>query len=155
MRNILFRGKSKGTNEWVYGSLISIGEYYCILELDCQTGGATYLDADLGYIDGQATPVIPQTIGRMIDYACYDAECRCVLFEGDIIKLHGKHGQNRGVAIVCDEHSISENGLGRCFPQDTVQADVIGNVWDNPELVGEKIADLYLYYYGFQTDSRN
>lgn len=155
MLDILFRGKRKDNNEWVYGFLISIGDYCCILELDCQIGGATYLDSDLGYIDGQAVPVIPQTVGRLLDRACYDADRQCTLFEGDIVKFHDKRGQERGVAIVCDEHSITENGSGRCFPQDTVQADVIGNVWDNPELVGEKYADLYLYYYGYGNTERH
>jgi hypothetical protein len=152
MLDILFRGKRRDNNEWVYGSLILAGSYCCILELEENVHPMhyPYLDDYLGTIDGKATPVDPKTIGRLIDRACYNVERQCTLFEGDIIRLHDKRGNERGVAIVCDEHSMSENGLGRRFTQDTVQVtDVIGNVWDNPELVGKKYADLYLYYYGY------
>lgn len=153
MREILFRGKRKDGRGWVQGCLIKIGEYCCILELDCQDYGCTYLDSRFGYIDGQAVPVIPETIGRLVNDPCYTNYTDQRYFQGDIIELYSakrKHDE-KSLGIVVDEHCFTENGLGRCFPQDTLQAKVIGNVWDNVDLVGKKYADLYKYYHGFDT----
>lgn len=155
MKRNSYRGKCERTGRWVYGSLIyvetEVKPYCCILPANCEDDYNTYLDPDLGTIDCEAVPVIPETVSRYLYWACYDKALLCELFEGDIITLRDKRGNPRGVAITVDESSISENGLGRCFPQDTVQADVIGNVWDNPELVGEKYVELYKYYFGFKT----
>jgi hypothetical protein len=49
---------------------------------------------------------------------------------------------------------MTENGLGRHYTQDTVQVKVIGNVHDTPELVGEKHAENYKYYFGFEAMSK-
>lgn len=142
MKQILFRGKTE-TGRWAYGSLILADNYCCILESD----------------DGKATPVIPETVGQFIGRACYDAfGYNQKLFEGDIIAVYRskridiEHGKPDSIAIAVDEHCITENGLGRCFPQDTIQTKVIGNVYDNPELVGEKYAELYKRYFGFEKD---
>ena len=76
MLDILFRGKRRDNNEWVYGSLILAGSYCCILESEENVHPVDYpyLDDYLGTIDGKATPVDPKTIGRLIDRACYDAD---------------------------------------------------------------------------------
>lgn len=162
MKEILFRGK-ENTGNWVYGSLILAGTYCCILESeeDVHAIDYPYLDDDLGTIDGKATPVIPETIGRLINYPCYDGACTDQrFFEGDIIEVYRSrradvdHDKPDSIAIVVDEHTITENGRGLWFPQDTTQVKVIGNIHDNPELVGKKYADLYKYYHGFDS-SRN
>lgn len=160
MREILFRGKRTDGKGWAYGSLIQAGSYCCILESEDKVHPMDYpyLDADLGTIDGKATPVIPETVGRLIDYACYNKCSDQKLFEGDIIEVYSSRRCNyetdkpTGMAIVVDEHCITEDGNGRFFPQDTIQVRAIGNVHDNPELVGEKWADLYKYYFGFKEE---
>ena len=163
MREILFRAKSKRSGEWVYGSLISAGDYCCILESEenAHPMDYPYLDSDLGTIDGQLTPVVPETVGRLINGPCYDGvwDGERRFFEGDIIGVYRwehRHVDINSIepdslAIVVDEHSITENGLGRWFPQDTITTKVLGNVYDNPELIGEKYADLYKYYHGYET----
>jgi hypothetical protein len=154
MKQYLFRGKSVSTGKWVYGSLIRAGSYCCILEDEDKVHPMDYpyLDPDLGVIDGQATPVIPETVGRCVNDPCYTDFTDQRYFEGDIIELHSAKWKSfeKCLGIVIDEHCYTENGLGRCFPQDTLQAKVVGNVWDNPELVGEKYADQYKYYHGFE-----
>ena len=120
-----------------------------------------YLDNDLGTIDGKATPVIPETVGRLIDCPDYDRYNDERYFEGDIVEMYDRHYRNvhglrptcpRGIAIIVDEHSVSETGLGRKFTQDTIWVKVIGNVHDTPELVGNKYADLYKHYHGFKLE---
>ena len=160
MKEILFRAKTT-SGKWVYGSLILAGSYCCILELekDVHPMDYPYLDNDLGTFDGKATPVIPETIGRLIECPCYDGvwnEDRR-FFEGDIINVYRSkhadidHDEPDSIAIVVNESIITENGLGRWFPQDTIKVKVIGNVHDTPELIGKKYADLYKYYHGFNT----
>ena len=155
MKKILFRAKVVGSGRWVYGSLIEWPGYCCILERpeDLHDMDHPYLDDDIGWIDGKATPVDPKTISRFIEYPCYGGFREQDIFEGDIVEIYDSKcdielTEPRDICVVVDEHCITKNGLGRCFPQDTIQVNVIGNVWDNPELVTEKYADLYLHYFG-------
>lgn len=156
MKTILFRGKTT-EGEWVYGSLILAGDYCCILESekDSHPMDYPYLDGVLGTIDGKATPVIPETVGRLIEHPCYDYTNQR-FFEGDIVEIYNRHcnieyAKPASIAIVVNEHCITENGRGRWFPQDTIQVKVIGNVHDTPDLVGKKYADLFKFYFGFNT----
>ena len=153
MREILFRGKTKD-GRWAYGSLIMTGSYCCILESedDVHPADYPYLDPDLGTIDGKATPVIRETIGRLID--CPDYECfnGARYFEGDIVEVFPRHFRTIGPydalrprcrAILVDERSLLEEEYGRVYTQDTVVVKVIGNVYDSPDLIGEKHTDYY------------
>ena len=155
MKRYLFRGKTPA-GKWVYGSLIAADAYCCILELEenVHPTDYPYLDSELGVIDGHATPVIPNTVGRLIERhsyeRCGDAEC----FEGDIVEVYPRHcdierSEPTSIGIIVNEHTISSNGMGYVFPQDTCQIKVIGNVHDNPELVGKEYAELYKHYNGF------
>ena len=160
MKEILFRGKCRDTGEWVYGSLILAGTYCCILELEENVHPMDYpfLDDDIGWIDGKATPVIPETVCRLIERPHYESYTDHIkIFEGDIVEVYYRHkdvmGDSRpkSIAIAVDEFTITENGKGRWFTQDIYEVKAIGNVYDNPELIGKKYADLYKYYHGFNT----
>lgn len=147
MKDYLFRGYSKGCERWIYGNLIRRDNRYFILE-------TLFDDWDDVY------EVVPETVGMYIQRACYNPN-EIKIFEGDIIKITRTHKRVDGVeespviAIVVDEHSITENGLGRWFPQDTLCViEVIGNVHDNPELVGEKEANLYKYYFCLEVSTK-
>ena len=164
MKKILFRGKTKRGN-WVYGSLIVSGKYCCILEADDGSYDYPYpyLDSEIGTIDGCATPVIPETIGRLIEYPCYDAFYENEqIFEGDIIAVYPrvkcgdiKQMEPEHLAIVVNEDCIIEDGGGYRFPQDTTRIKVVGNVIDNPELIGRGYAALYLHNNGYSREKED
>lgn len=66
MREILFRGKTKNTNEWVYGDLVRLKDG----------------NKEIPHIYGFGE-VIPETIGQ---YICLDDKNRKKIFEGDIVR---------------------------------------------------------------------
>lgn len=160
MRDILFRGKRVDTGEWVYGyyakarDIITEEDIHIIFPLDLIRFPGSEFD---GHFE-----VIPETIGRFIEHPCYnwgELHDEQRLFEGDIVEVYWSHDcieytYPRKIAIVVNESCITENGLGRVFPQDTVQVKLIGNVHDNPELVGVKYADMYKYHFGFKAENK-
>lgn len=138
MREILFRGKTEN-DKWVYGSLIVAGDYCCILELEenVHPMNYPYLDEDLGTIDGKATPVIPETVGQFT--GLFDKNGKKI-FEGDIVRYYGdlytkifsivfaygcfRLGTKNG--YVCTLHNLCSS------------LEVIGNIYDDPELLEVK-----------------
>lgn len=64
MRNYIFRGKKVYGDGWAYGSLVKRGDYCCILEDEdaLHPMADPYMDAETGVIDGNLTPVLPETV---------------------------------------------------------------------------------------------
>lgn len=115
----IYRGKHRDTDEWVTGYF----RYYNIYS----------------FID--TIPVYPDTVGRLLEFTVYDSfEDNTKIFQGDIIGIWNRHEDIYSVpcsrsGVVLDENSIIEGGLGRRYPQDTTRVKVIGNIYDNPELI--------------------
>ena len=147
MREIKFRGQSNGEwvphgvwakrGVWKYGSLITCGPSTCI------------------YTENKKNiskcPVIPDTVGQ---YTGMKDSTRKEIYEGDIIKtnfddvgvvamgehngVNGREAFNIGFYIIWDsfdDRSWMRNELLYFIKK--IGVTVIGNRYDNPELIGD------------------
>lgn len=143
-REFLFRGKTPGPNgKWVYGSLITAENYCCILEKEEDVHPCDYpfLDGDMGWIDGKATPVIPETVGQ------YIGECDkngTKVFDGDILDFFGPESDplamDYGVVVFKNGRFMVEYSRAWSTPNPRIIANetsIIGNIFDNPDLMIE------------------
>lgn len=122
MREILFRGKDV-KEHWHTGLLAHVGN-------------AWYISNGAGI--PTACEVIPSTIGQ---YTGLSDKCGKKIFEGDIVKRFG-------FSKMCIYQIDYDNGLasfiGRAgmkfttFDYDSDEFEIIGNVYDNPELLKER-----------------
>ena len=127
MREILFRGKRKDNGKWVEGHY---GEYYSGKEnVSCISIPKETISGSLYY------DVIPETVGQ---YTGLTDKNGTKIFEGDII-----HG-NLGNFVVRWSDNISGFVAGEkerthpCMNRGTMKCyEVIGNIYDNPELTKE------------------
>lgn len=140
MREYLFRGKTD-FNRWAYGSLIVAefdyrDNYYCILESedDVHPMDWPYLDGFIGTFDGKATTINPETVGQWTGLVDKNG---VKIFEGDIIKCSIIYD------IGCYPHSrpevreviYREGCFNPLYDCERNTYEVIGNKWDNPELI--------------------
>lgn len=126
MREILFRGYNPGTRKWHYGG-------YCFKKVP-------YIINDLKKIE--LVEVDTETIGQ---YTGFPDKNGKKIFEGDIVSICGS--KSFLFVIEWDHHincyilKCTVNGV-----QDTAcsvigspeDVEVIGNIYDNPELLGER-----------------
>lgn len=140
MREILFRGKEIESDEWIFGSLLS-----GYLE-----NGRTQI---LNHDNGDWEDVIPDTVGQFTGLTDKNGK---KIFEGDFIQPpHNKHlicliksGNYKPCALErFNDSSESDLPEATGFYAETQGADqyfigrnmvvkIIGNVFDNPELLG-------------------
>ena len=131
MREILFRGKRTDNSEWIYGN-------YCYAELIDKSG---YEDLIIEYpADGETRRVIPETIGQYTGLTDKNGKR---IFEGDIVYCKSRlDNANMVIIFECGQFRmvLSENYRSyqtnsgfydiNCFDK-----EVIGNIYDNPELL--------------------
>jgi hypothetical protein len=85
--------------------------------------------------------VIPETVCRLLRHTDADGHCELDrVFQNDIVAIWDRREDfaksvPMGIALIIDEHSVNENGLGRWFPSNCFRAEIIGNAYDNPELL--------------------
>ena len=122
MREIEFRGKRTDNGEWVYGYYY-VNTWWKNARIQCNVNGAYQWN------------VIPETVGQYTGLKDKDGK---KIFEGDIIR-HGDF--NHKPAPYIEIGYIEYKNGGFCIlPMDDfawceIDLEVIGNVYDNPELL--------------------
>lgn len=122
MREYLFRGKMIANGKWSEGNLLVTKQGCCI------TPDATVL--------GSYGAVDPETVGQ---YTGLTDKNGTKIFEGDIVKYGDTvhkvvFEQRNGTAYFGLVYSALET-LSFGYYQDLKQIEVIGNIYDNPNLV--------------------
>lgn len=138
MSQILYRGKRKDNNEWIYG--------YVIQEPNGRTFIGTYLPGGMwDWVEVEA-----ETVGRHVEFQDMNG---VNVFTGDIVKwghVPGYHENPVRIAEVKSNPDIQFDALidghrnvfhfgAFAYADVTDKAlEIIGNRWDNPELMGKE-----------------
>ena len=135
MKEILFRGKVVDNSAWVHGFFVNCRDYYD--DEDSRTPEIISVNAEHQYAGEydclECYPVIEGTVGQWTGLMDRKGN---LIFEGDIIKCLDGHS----AVVKYDESSASFIGYGwnsNEYYLGVRGLEVIGNVWDNPELVKE------------------
>lgn len=146
-REILFRGKLVGSGAWVYGGFHLHTEYTA--NPIVPRGGEPDVSPKVAYIieDGfsdwqmpkpiRMLPVDMKTVGQFVGRLDINGN---KVFEGDFINCENYHGKVQGsVQYVLSEFYLAcSSGYSDEYLLNCSNLEVIGNLYDNPELRGDK-----------------
>lgn len=132
IREVIFRGKWTDNGEWIEGAYspfhLNFGER--------EEKPHIIIISDDEDIDGLWCEVIPETVGQ---YTGLTDKNGVRIFEGDIVSLVKHDGLIYKVVYVpCRYELVNSKGVN-CFVLDIYKSEnieVIGNIHDNPELLG-------------------
>lgn len=138
MREILFRGKRKDNGKWVYG-------FYALFASNKGLKHGIYTGTENGCVIPYE--VDPETIGQFTGLTDRNGK---KIFEGDIVKEWSSHWKTplkteiNIYEVVCEYlgslHLIRKTEYGEnstpLYRRSVVE--VIGNIYDSPELLGEQ-----------------
>lgn len=133
MREILFEGKRTDNNEWIRGNLVHTQkrdfDYYEIITLD----------------GSQSSTVKTKTVRQFTGLMDKNGK---MIFEGDIITYIWNTfvGEVEGISLIAyneNEAKFVANCITNNYSLSTFEyvgqrAEVVGNRWDNPELLQEE-----------------
>lgn len=133
-RTIKFRGKNLYNNEWIFGDLIQY-----------ESGEMAIFSNKLSQYGCEATEmfnrskVIPETVGQFTGLLDKNGK---EIYEGDIIKgfditIEVWYSEDR--ACFMAEMKEPQNDMVDILGgYDTARMEIIGNIYDNPELIKEE-----------------
>lgn len=131
MREILFRGKRADNGEWVEGYLLeqNTPEYHCYIVISFK---AEQDNRHTDILECDIYEVIPETVGQ---YTGLTDKSGTKIFEGDI--LRDDDSEENGVVLFFEgEYCVSfDNEFTYGFADIACSCYVIGNFYDNPELL--------------------
>lgn len=127
MRDIEFRGKQTDNGEWVYGvptkdgrgEMVMVENIFECEEYNCRGANCLYVDEN--------------TVGQ---YTGLKDKNGTKIFEGDIVLLKG---YDEPYQVVFDESCFQVYSDSVRYAMDNFydyEIEVIGNIYDNPELLG-------------------
>lgn len=132
MRKIEFRGKTVDGGEWIYGDLIQMDDECYIQHTEYVSQG----EWDSSYTDCVGEVVDTETVGQ---YTGLTDKNGTKIFEGDIVEyITGKDFSNVAQIIFKDCQFLCKDIHNRMITQPAfmnVEFEVIGNIYDNPELL--------------------
>lgn len=136
---ILFRGKSAEDGKWFTGQLLHFKSPVSEKELNVIVEGCEWDDSNEWFNIGRRAKVVPETVGQ---YIGLNDRCDEPIFEGDIVKLINRDDTFLVKYDVDDAIWLASN----CNDNLTFREDisnysciVIGNIYDNPELLPEHL----------------
>ena len=118
MREILFRGKEVESSDWYYGDI-----FHSSMNVD-----TTRIH---DYINRANVEIIPDTLGQ---YTGLTDKNGVKIFEGDIIEYEGKRYSINYLPHYARFSAVKPNTVFCVFAYQ--RGEVIGNIYDNPELIG-------------------
>lgn len=132
MREILFRGKEENTGEWVYG-------YYTLYPKCCGLHPCILIGTESGCVIPKFIDL--DTLGIYTNMLDKNGK---KIFEGDIIDFSDRSDDDGYGVVQYDAEEtkfgfVYDNyceGLGQRYWSTNVE--VIGNIYDNPELLGDE-----------------
>ena len=125
MREILFRAKREDNGEWAYG-------YY--VRLPDAAGSASMIHTPARNPDESNSShfIRSSTIGQ---YTGLTDKNGVKIFEGDIVEYEGKRYSINYLPHYARFSAVKPNTVFCVFAYQ--RGEVIGNIYDNPELIGE------------------
>lgn len=148
MREILFRGKRKDNDEWIYGYYVNRADVHdqtedTVTEI-IEVGDYRVCAEEYSYTDSYLYThrVVPESVGQYINREDINGNR---IFEGDIIRIHNDYNGDlnpfNAVVEYIDGAFVSRSGRSNGYNHfdawniPYVWWEVVGNIHDNPEFV--------------------
>lgn len=125
MREILFRGKRVDNGEWAYG-------YYAHLPSAAGAADIIYVPASDPDDSNHTVFVDPETLGQ---FTGLTGKNGVKIFEWDIVEYEGKRYSINYLPHYARFSAVKPNTVFCVFAYQ--RGEVIGNIYDNPELIKE------------------
>lgn len=134
----MFRGKSAEDGKWFTGQLLHFKSPVSEKELNIVVEGCEWDDSNEWFNIGRRAKVVPETIGQYTGLTDKNGK---KIFEGDIVKHFNASDVGVDIGKVCWDdkycqfYRTSNSGMYNYRVGADCSYEVIGNIYDNPELL--------------------